>query len=53
MERFGYGSLAKMRRESAEILYLLECESYGDKRDQEEEIERMKEEAEAQSRRKY
>ncbi len=53
MERFGYGSLRAMRRESAELLYLLECESYGDKRDQEEEAERMKEEAEAQANRKY
>jgi hypothetical protein len=49
MERFSYPSLAAARKESAEILYLLECESWGYKKDEQEELARQQ--AEAQQRR--
>lgn len=39
MERFSYPSLAAARAESAEILQLLEYESYGYKRDEQEKLE--------------
>lgn len=48
MERFSYPSLAAMRAESAEILQLLELESYGEKYFDELELERMRAESEAQ-----
>lgn len=38
MERFNYPSLAAARAESTEILYLLECESWGFKKDEEEKL---------------
>lgn len=46
MERFNYPNLDAVKAESAEILYLMECASYGRQRDDEEEMERHKEEAE-------
>lgn len=46
MERFNYQNLAAVRAESAEMLYLMECASYGRQRDEEEEMKRYKEEAE-------
>lgn len=46
MERFNYPNLAAVREEDAEILYLLECESYGYKRDTEEELAEREAEAE-------
>lgn len=39
MERFNYPNLAAVRDEDAEILYLLECESYGNRRDEQEELD--------------
>jgi hypothetical protein len=47
MERFNYPSLAALRRESVELLYLLECESYGEKRIQRDELERRQAEIES------
>lgn len=41
MERFGYPSLAAVKAESTELLYLLECESYGFKRDEKEQLEQQ------------
>lgn len=46
MERFNYPTLADVKAESAELIYLLECESYGRKQDEQEELEDMKAEAE-------
>lgn len=46
MERFNYPNLAAVRAESVELLYLLECESYGRRRDEEEEMEERELEAE-------
>lgn len=46
MERFNYPNIAAVLEESTDILWLLDCESYGDKRDQNEELERLKLEAE-------
>jgi hypothetical protein len=51
MERFNYPNLAAMLAEGAEIIYLLECESYGRKLDEQEEIEEMKEKAELEAER--
>ena len=48
MERFNYPNLAAVYAEDAELLYLLECESYGYKRDEKEkmnELEAQQEEA--------
>ena len=39
MDRFSYPSLAAARRESAEILQLLEYESWGYKKDEQEKLE--------------
>lgn len=44
MERFNYPNLAAAEAEDSRIIYLLECESYGRRRDEEELIERQKEE---------
>lgn len=44
MERFNYPSLAALRRESAELLLLVERESYGEKRIQRAELEEQQEE---------
>ncbi len=41
MERFNYPNLAAAKAESAELLYFLECESYGRRRDEEEEMARL------------
>jgi hypothetical protein len=38
LERFNYPSLAALYEESAEILLLLEAESYGYKRDEKEKL---------------
>lgn len=48
MERFNYPNLAAVRKESTELIYLLECESYGRKRDEQEELDEMKEHAQQQ-----
>jgi hypothetical protein len=48
MERFNYPNLAAVQAESAEILYLLECESYGRKRDEQEELDQREAEFEAE-----
>ncbi len=42
MERFNYPNLAAAEAEDSRIIYLLECESYGRKRDEEELLERQK-----------
>lgn len=42
MERFNYPSLKALRKESSEILLLLEAESYGHKADEREEIAEMR-----------
>jgi hypothetical protein len=41
MERFGY-TLKQAKKESSEILLLMEAESYGFKRDEKEEMEEQK-----------
>lgn len=46
MERFNYPSLAALYAESPELLMLLEAESYGNYRDQQEKIEELEQEAE-------
>lgn len=46
MERFNYPNLAAVAAESMELIYLLECESFGRKQDEQEEIEEMKLQAE-------
>lgn len=48
MERFNYPNLAAVKAESAELYYLLECESYGRVRDEEERLEMQEAEIEAQ-----
>lgn len=48
MERFNYPNLAAVEAEDARILYLLECESYGLRRDQQEEMAEQEAELEAQ-----
>ncbi len=42
MERFNYPNLAAAEAEDSRMIYLLECESYGRKRDEEELLERQK-----------
>lgn len=49
MERFSYPTIAAARAESSEMLYLLECESYGSKKDQIEEMEEQLADAEARA----
>lgn len=46
MERFNYPNLAAVMAESTEVVYLMECESYGRKRDEQEELDEMKRDAE-------
>jgi len=46
MERFNYSNLAAVYEEDAEIYYLLECESYGYKRDENERMDEIEAEAE-------
>lgn len=48
MERFNYPNLAAVMAEDAEILYLLECESYGRRRDEQEELDEKEAEYAAQ-----
>lgn len=48
MERFNYPNLAAVKAESAEIYYLLECESYGRIRDEEEKLAEQEAEIEQQ-----
>ena len=47
MERFNYPTLADVLDEDAEILQMLEAESYGYKRDEKERMEELEAEAEA------
>lgn len=42
MERFNYPNLSAVYAESAQILKLLEAESYGSKADDHEELERQR-----------
>lgn len=42
MERFNYPNLAAVEAEDARILYLLECESWGVKMDEQEEMEEQR-----------
>jgi hypothetical protein len=51
MERFNYPNIAAVRAESAELYYLLECEQYGERKDEEERQEEMQREQEEQQRR--
>lgn len=51
MERFNYPSLAAARAESAEILQLLEFESWGYKKDEAEQLEEQRLEHEDMQRR--
>ena len=46
MERFNYPNLAAAEAEDMRIIYLLECESWGKRRDDEEELEESRQEAE-------
>jgi len=39
MERFNYSSLAKAKAESVELLYLMECASWGYEMDKKEQTE--------------
>jgi hypothetical protein len=48
MERFNYPNLAAVDAENVEILYLLECESYGRRRDEQEELDEQEAEYEAE-----
>ena len=48
MERFNYPNLAAVRDEDADILWLLECESYGYKRDEQEKLDEIEAETERQ-----
>lgn len=48
MERFGYQSLDAVKAESAELLYLLECASYGRHQDEIEKLEKQEAEWEQQ-----
>lgn len=48
MERFNYPNLQAVKDEEAEILYLLECESYGRRRDEQEEMDDRVAESESQ-----
>lgn len=41
MERFNYPNLEAVYAEDASILHLLECESYGYKRDEKEKMEEL------------
>ena len=47
MERFNYQRLADVYEEDAEILQLLEAESYGSKRDEKEKMDELEAEAQA------
>lgn len=47
MERFNYPNLAAVYEEDAEILQLLEAESYGYKRDEKEKMDELEAEAQA------
>lgn len=51
MERFNYPNLAAVMAESSEILYLLECESYGRRRDDQEEMAAQQAELEEETER--
>lgn len=46
MERFNYPDLAAAENEDMRIVYLLECESWGKRKDDEEELEEARQEAE-------
>lgn len=46
MERFNYPNLAAVYEEDAEILYLLDCERYGDRAEELERLEHKAAEAE-------
>lgn len=46
MERFNYPNLAAAENEDIRIVYLLECESWGKRMDDEEEMEESRQEAE-------
>lgn len=48
MERFNYPNLAAVYEEDSEILKLLELESYGDRADEKEELENMRNKIDAQ-----
>jgi hypothetical protein len=50
MERFNYKSIKKARKESAEILQLLEYESWGYKQDEKERLARQQAELAQQQR---
>jgi hypothetical protein len=46
MERFNYPNLEAVYAEGAEVLHLLELESFGDKADEKEKLEEMESRAE-------
>lgn len=46
MERFNYPNLKAAMNEDARILYLLECETWGRKRDEQEQLEAQQRELE-------
>lgn len=48
MERFNYPNMAAAYDEDSRILQLLEAESYGDRRDEEERIEELEAKAREQ-----
>lgn len=50
MERFNYPNIQAVLDEDIELIRLLECEQFGYKRDQQEELEEMKAEQEAEMR---
>jgi hypothetical protein len=50
MERFGYPSLKAVYEESTDILRLLEAESYGTRRDEEEAMAEKQQQMEMQQR---
>ena len=49
MERFNYKNLKAVYREDVSILALLEAESYGYKKDQQEELETLKTKLDSQT----
>ncbi len=42
MERFNYPNIQAVMDEDMELMHLLECESYGEKRDEQERMEQQK-----------
>lgn len=46
MERFNYPTIKAVRRETSELMLMLVAESYGSKRDEQEELDEQRQEVE-------